>query len=90
MLKKFFFDLTAYHDDIKSASKFNVKTLLHIGDWYGEHMPHEKYSGFVNNADKRKYFVKVLTGFILQYNFDGIAINWLAPSCPKVCFKIVF
>lgn len=75
---------TAFHEDIKSASKFGVKTLINIGDWFGLNMPHGKFTGFVNATDKRKYFVELMTNFIFHYDFDGIAINWLAPACPKV------
>ncbi|XP_059611395.1 acidic mammalian chitinase-like isoform X2 [Phlebotomus argentipes] len=54
-----------------------VKTLLAIGGW---NEGSEKYSLMVETEESREFFVSRVMRYLVQFNFDGLDIDWEYPG----------
>lgn len=66
----------AKFNGLKTYNK-NLKTLLAIGGW---NEGSTRFSKLVDDADKRKEFVKNVIKFLRQNNFDGLDLDWEYPA----------
>lgn len=59
------------------TKKPNLKALLAIGGW---NVGSTVFSDMVSGPGTRKAFVESAIGFIREYGFDGIDIDWEYPA----------
>lgn len=61
---------------LKNANP-SLKTLLAMGGWSAMSGP---YSSMASSASSRSVFINSLIGWLRQYNFDGVDMDWEFPA----------
>lgn len=61
---------------LKNANP-NLKTLLAMGGWSAMSGP---YSSMASSTSSRSVFINSLIGWLRQYNFDGVDMDWEFPA----------
>jgi len=77
-----YFFFAEFYLKVTSLKRYGIKVTIAIGGWNDSEG--DKYSRLVNNPAARRKFVDHVVGFVEQYNFDGLDLDWEYPSCWQV------
>ncbi|KAE8573974.1 Putative chitinase [Halyomorpha halys] len=71
-----------FYEKVTALKAKGIKVTLAIGGWNDS--AGNKYSRLVNSRDARQRFNEHVLKFILEYNFDGLDLDWEYPKCWQV------